>query len=210
MRYKNLSTLGAVCLLLGGCASMTFYPDAEMKKPKEGLKFYYTKPYLLVARDGTAKVTSITVQYLPDLEHPVYAKATPGYGSSNLTLAFSNGVITNFGQQVDTKVPETISSLGSLIPGYGSAVKALTDASVERRQADVEQQASDLPKDAQALKTIADGLRDVAASGSFATVDVVAMRTIADELYVAPAGVTQRPESRPEWRHLGRLQLSIS
>lgn len=183
--------VAASALLLSGCASMTFYNKPEMSEAsKEGLKFYYAKPYLLVARDGTAKVTSITVQYLPDLANPAYAKAKAGYGSSNLTLAFANGIITNFGQQVDTKVPETVSSLASLIPGYGNAVKALTDASIEKKKADVAQQASDLPKDAQQLMAVATSLRALAGQKTFTGILPAAIIAAADELYVAAAGAT--------------------
>lgn len=146
----------AFCLLglmtATGCSRLSFYPDPEMTN-EVGLKAYYPKPYVLVARDGTAKVTSVSVVYLPDLEHPVYAKAHSGYGSANLTLALSNGVITSFGQQTDTKIPETVTSLAGLDTALATAVKTRAEA------ANLRKQSGSFGKNAEPLKQVASDLR---------------------------------------------------
>jgi hypothetical protein len=143
-------------LQLGGCASLKFYPDKDMKRSEVGLKSYYAKPYVLVARDGTQKVTSVNIVYLPDLANPVYAKARSGYGSSNLTLAFSNGMITNFGQQVDTKIPESVTSLGGLVTALATSDKLGAEADKLRRES------ADFGKFAPTLRAVADDLQRLA------------------------------------------------
>jgi uncharacterized protein YbaR (Trm112 family) len=37
-----------------------------------------------------------------------------GYGSSNLSVDFSNGLLTKVGQTSDSKIPETLTSIGGL------------------------------------------------------------------------------------------------
>lgn len=56
---------------------------------------------------------------LPDLTEARYAVLHPGYGSSNLSLKLNNGVLTDVGQLVDTKIPEIITALGSLTTAAG-------------------------------------------------------------------------------------------
>lgn len=182
MAWWKLGVCVLIGLMLSGCASITLYDDAKMTSEKQGLKFYYSKPYLLVARDGTEKVTSVSVIYLPDLEHPVYAKATSGYGSSNLTMAFSNSIITSFGQQTDTKIPETLTATGGLLSSYGTLAKALADA--DSTKAGIKKQASDLPGDATKVNGVADDLRLLAISKTFSQAQSQTLLQAADELYV--------------------------
>ena len=50
---KSISAL-ITCLLvlvIAGCASVKFYSDAGLKE-KTGLKYYSSKPYLVVERDN--------------------------------------------------------------------------------------------------------------------------------------------------------------
>lgn len=154
MRVRHMAiALVLLAIGLAGCSRLTFYPDPAMKQDEVGLKAYYSKPYILIARDGTAKVTSVSVVYLPDLEHPVYARAISGYGSANLTLAFSNGMITSFGQQTDSKIPETLTALGGLDTAIATARKTRAETVA------LEKQSGDFGKYAGHLKTIAADLR---------------------------------------------------
>lgn len=144
----------AVVLGLGGCAGLEFNSDVDMKGQAVGLKSYYPKPYILVARDGTSKVTSVNVHYLPDLANPVFVKPRSGYGSANLTMAFTNGMISNFGQQTDTKLPG-LPELG----GFNLALAAAEKARVETSK--LERQSADLGKYAEKLRSIAKELRQL-------------------------------------------------
>ena len=122
-------------LLLAGCANVTFHPglpngtDPDVNR-RTGLKYYTAKPYLLVGptgnKDAPMKAEIIS---LPDLEHPTYAIFHPGWGQHIFSLAVaSNGNLSSYGQTADSKIPETISAVGSLMSGGGAlatAVKAL-------------------------------------------------------------------------------------
>ena len=54
----------------------------------------------------------------------------PGYGSSNLALKLNNGILTDVGQQEDTKAPETLTALGSLGTATAGILKALNNKDV--------------------------------------------------------------------------------
>ena len=106
---------------LSGCAGFEFYSDAALGGPEKGLKLYTPKPYLLVARQGgDAKPVDISIVYLPDLANPYYAKARSGWGSSNLTMKLTDGMMTEFGQQVDSNGAATLTSVGSLLTAAGA------------------------------------------------------------------------------------------
>jgi len=82
----------AAALSVGACGHVSFYDDQTARNKETGIKFYTPKPYVLVSR-VQAKDSPIKVEvvYLPDLQNPIYARTIPGWGSSNLSLEFSNG-----------------------------------------------------------------------------------------------------------------------
>ena len=98
-----------------------------------GLKYYTAKPYLLIAptgnKDAPLKAEIIS---LPDLEHPTYAIYHPGWGQHIFSLAgSSNGILSSYGQTADSKIPETITALGSLMGGAGSLAAAIKPVASE-------------------------------------------------------------------------------
>jgi hypothetical protein len=124
---------------LSGCAKLEFYKNPDLSGPEEGVKFYYSKPYLLVTRTSIKspdKTENSSVQcsvvYLPDQQNPVYVRMKPGYGSANLSLSIADGKLSSVGQQTDTKIPETIAALAGLKP----APPTLIGQPVEKREPD--------------------------------------------------------------------------
>jgi hypothetical protein len=106
----------AAAAAVSGCAGFEFRSDAMLTGPEQGLKLYTPKPYVLVARQGgESKPVDVSIVYLPDLAHPYYAKARSGWGSSNLTMKVTDGMLTEFGQQVDSTAASTLTSVGSLL-----------------------------------------------------------------------------------------------
>lgn len=98
-------------LALSGCASIDF-------GKKDGrLTYFVPKPYLFVSVTKDC-VSTVKVVSIPGKKKSMKLKS--GYGSSNLTVKFENGIITSVGQQSDTKIPETITSIATL----GSAMRA--------------------------------------------------------------------------------------
>lgn len=121
-------------LVLPGCASVKFYSDDGLTK-QTGLKYYAPKPYLLVARNETDKGTQVSVVYLPDLEHPQYARFTAGMGSSELKIDFANGILTSYGLKSDTKVAETLTALAAMGTAAGGVIRSAAEAAAASRTA---------------------------------------------------------------------------
>ncbi len=108
-------TMGSVIFLslLSGCAHLDF--------GEEGLTYYDPKPYLFVTTAKDCKYTA-TVVTVPGTKKAV--KFIPGYGTANLSVTLSNGMITSVGQITDTKIPETITAITGLATTAVSMAKA--------------------------------------------------------------------------------------
>ncbi|GAB6124740.1 hypothetical protein [Humidesulfovibrio idahonensis] len=91
-------------IVFAGCARLDFGED-------RGLTYYEAKPFLFVSTNKDC-VSSATVLMLPAEKRQV--RFVSGYGTSDLSVALSNGMITNVGQKTDAKIPETMTSLAGL------------------------------------------------------------------------------------------------
>jgi hypothetical protein len=122
-----------IICLLSGCASVRFYSGPDLTQ-KTGLRFYTLKPYLLVElnsqKDNTVKTT---VLYLPDLSNPQYILFKPGIGSSELKLAFTNSALNSCGLAGESRIPETINSLASLLSKGSEAFQQSSLAGINPR-----------------------------------------------------------------------------
>src|ERR1700726_4309290 len=126
---KLLIATSVMLALLAGCAHVTFHSDPELTQ-KTGLKYYTAKPYLLVSFTGSKdSPVKIDVISLPDLEHPTYVVYHPGWGQHILNLAVgTNGTLSSYGQTADSKGPETISALASLLGSVGTSASGVGTA----------------------------------------------------------------------------------
>lgn len=111
MKYAKFAVLVGASTVLVGCAGLDF--------GDQGLSFYEPKPYLFVSVNKDCVSTATLISLPGDRK---FVKFKSGYGSSDLSVALSNGILTNAGQKVDTKVPETITSIASL----GTAMAVLS------------------------------------------------------------------------------------
>lgn len=119
-----------VIFSLSSCTSVKFFSDPELSE-NTGLRFYSAKPYLLVERNSDKeKSAGTTLIWLPDLANPQYLVLKPGFGDSELKLAFANGSLSSYGITADSRIPETISSLATLVSKSSDAVKNLGIPSV--------------------------------------------------------------------------------
>jgi hypothetical protein len=154
----NVALVIASAALISGCAGVSFYSDPELTK-STGIPVYAPKPYLLVARTGAKdKPVDVSIVYLNDTSKVVYAKPHSGFGSAKLSLALSNGQMTSFGQETDTKIPELIASLSGMITAQAGAGK--TGAEAKKILSEIEQGADYVTTGAK-VKAVAD---DIAAS----------------------------------------------
>jgi hypothetical protein len=129
-RTINLLIITFIICFLFGCASVQIYSKSDLKN-KTGLRFYTPKPYLLVEmkseKDMTVKTSLI---YLPDLTNPQYLKVRPGFGSNELKMAFTNGILNSYGLTSSSDIPAVINSLAGLITKGSDAAKQISTLSV--------------------------------------------------------------------------------
>ncbi len=101
--------------LLSGCAHLDFGND-------KGLTYYDPKPYLFVSTTKDC-VTNATIVNLPETKKEVKFKS--GYGTADLSVNLSNGMITSVNQKTDTNIPATITSIASLGTAAAGVMKAM-------------------------------------------------------------------------------------
>lgn len=109
----------AFTCVLSACAGLDF--------GNEGITYYEPTPYLFVSQNMEC-VSTATVVSLPGTKRSV--KFTNGYGSADLSIAMTNGILTNVGQKTDSKVPETITSIATL----GTAMAAMKSSEKPTKQ----------------------------------------------------------------------------
>jgi hypothetical protein len=88
-----------------GCANIDF--DSKDK----GLTYYEPMPYLFISVTDKC-ISTATVVSIPGPKKKMELHA--GFGSSELSAEFSNGIITKIGQASDSKIPETLTSVAAL------------------------------------------------------------------------------------------------
>jgi len=142
---KTLTQLLLFCFiaLATSCAGVKVYSDSKLTKDsRTGIKVHYPKPYLLVSYHRVAKLkknpkgdqlmasdsASAEIVWLPDLENPQYIKTVSGLGASELELSMTNGILTSYGLNTDTKIPETIGAISALVGLGGGSEEAAEES----------------------------------------------------------------------------------
>jgi hypothetical protein len=117
----SLGICSLIFCLLSGCASVKIYTRSDLTG-ETGLKFYTSKPYLLVELNGEKdNPMKTTVVYLPDLANPMYLFLKPGIGSNELKLGFTNSTLSSYGVLSEAQITETINALAGLASKSGYA-----------------------------------------------------------------------------------------
>lgn len=178
------------CLAVSGCGHISVY-DSKAKTAKPvGIKFYAPKPYILVSRTGaTANPVTVEQIYLPDLANPYYAKTVPGLGSSKLTLAFSNGVLTNLGQETDPNIAGLVTALAGVPGSLATAGKTRAETDVLRRQASAQELGQASTTLASAATTITTNLAKPVAATAASEDQRQKLRSIATALQAASSSL---------------------
>lgn len=114
MRLFTLAGMVALLALAAGCARFAIYDNPRLAGEESGIRFYTAKPYLLVTESGGPEKPAVSVVYLPDLANPQFAQPRTGVGMAKLSMGLSNSILTTFGQETDTKIPDLLDSVGSL------------------------------------------------------------------------------------------------
>ena len=105
-------------LIAGACSSMSVTRTSDATYT-EGIRFYRSRPYLLVARNADKGLAAQLV-YLPDKTQEYVVKQRPGIGSSDLSVTLEGGWnLTALGHKLDTKVPEMLTAITGLVKSVG-------------------------------------------------------------------------------------------
>jgi hypothetical protein len=115
---QQAASIIAFGLFTGACAGLEFSPTPR----PDGLLYYDPTPYLQVTRGADCSVTSSVVT-LPGQPRSVAFRS--GYGSAELGVELSGGMITSVNQKTDTKIPETINAVAGLAK-TAADIKSLT------------------------------------------------------------------------------------
>lgn len=110
MNPSSRAIIVTCSFLVMGCAHIDFGKDQSGNK--RGMTFFEPVPYLFVSTTREC-VTTATVTIIPGERRELKFKG--GYGSYELSVALSNGMISAVGQKADTKIPETIAAIGTVV-----------------------------------------------------------------------------------------------
>jgi len=113
---KRLVESFAAASILTGCAGLTFGPEST-----DALTYYDPKPYLFISTTADC-VTNATIISVPETKRGVSFKS--GYGTADLSITLNGGMITAVGQETDSKVPETLSSVATLATAVGGLARS--------------------------------------------------------------------------------------
>lgn len=120
---------GVLVLLIRtyGCARLKVIRVINEESYKEGIRFYRPAPYLLITRPiAKEKTLELRIIYLPDPSQEYAIRVTPGFGSITANVTLENGWnLIGINRTIDTKVSETITAIGELVPKLPSVLKAV-------------------------------------------------------------------------------------
>lgn len=101
-------------LLTAGCAGLRFNKTTQ----DNAFTYFEPSPFAVVK---VAADCSITVDVISLPGKPRSIGFHSGFGSAKLSVTLANGMITQVGQETDTKIPETLTAVAglakSLAPG---------------------------------------------------------------------------------------------
>lgn len=110
-------------VLTVSCTPVSFYSDPELQN-KSGLKFYTVKPFLLTESEAeTGRIVKMSVLYLPDLSSPGYMSIKNAPGASKTDLKLNDGILTSFGMESESLLPESMEAFAALISKTAAAAE---------------------------------------------------------------------------------------
>lgn len=109
-------------LVTAGCAGLRFN-----REPQDDAFTYYEPSPFAAVKVAADCSTSVDIVSLPGRPRSISFKS--GLGSAKLSVTTSNGIITQLGQETDTKIPETLTAIAGLAKtvGVGLAVGGQVD-----------------------------------------------------------------------------------
>lgn len=120
------ATVVAVSVI--GCASVDVHQVKNHTDKTHGVRFFASKPYLLVAETqpatGTARKLEYSVIWLPNPNEEYEVEARGGWGTVDSSVSLKDGwELQSVGTKLDSKGPETISAVASLATAAFTALE---------------------------------------------------------------------------------------
>lgn len=121
-----IGILVLVAPLFAGCSYIEIRPALISDLPDQnGLPFWRPAVYFWIGKDKNGNCTA-TVQYLPDPTQKYLIIPHYGLGSLSFKPTLKDGWnLTSFDSTVDTKIPETLKTIPSLIQSGKKAISPL-------------------------------------------------------------------------------------
>src|SRR2546427_613598 len=119
---RPLASLFLLAIGASACATVEVRRTSDATY-KDGVRFYRPDVYLLVTNvDGKLQTTVVS---LPNKAEEYVIRSRSGLGSVSVQATLAGGWnLTELGTTVDTKIPDTISALGSMLSAMKHEAKA--------------------------------------------------------------------------------------
>jgi hypothetical protein len=111
MPRPALFCIAALALAAPGCAGIQFH---EGPRP-DAFTYYEPAPFAVIKKAADCSLTVETL-VLPGKKRSLSMRS--GLGSAKLSVKTANGIITEIGQETDTKIPETLTALSGLAKAF--------------------------------------------------------------------------------------------
>lgn len=118
-----LRSLLGLTVLLATVASCAHIQVRDQHGKETGIPFYPAKTYVVV--ETTKDGSKLALLSVPDVTRPHTIRHEPGWGTAQLNVSLSNGMLTSVNQSTDAKGSETIAAVGSLVSGVGALASGL-------------------------------------------------------------------------------------
>jgi len=137
-----------------GCASVKFYDE---NGNDIGFEYHPAKPYLLIETDdkGAQKAKIISI---PDVSKTRYIKHRGGWGTVDFNFKSTDSILTEFGEKLDSKGPETITAITSGVSSVATGIGALSLGIGEKVEED---QVFKVNKVLEAIGTLKHGIEEL-------------------------------------------------
>jgi hypothetical protein len=135
---KGVFLIVTMAFLLTGCAGVEVTKiTPKNEKSAKGLRYYRPCPYLLVAQDvNDPSSLQLKTIYLPNIKENYAINMKSGLGALDATVNLTDGwLLTQYSDKTDTKIPETISAIGTI---SSDTIKAILEILTKRNGTDKE------------------------------------------------------------------------
>ena len=129
MRIITIVILSLVSMTLTSCAGLEVKPvTPQTESGAKGFRYYEPAPHLLVYTNNQGGLTS-QILFLPDLDREMSIRPYNYLATSNVQLAFTNGMLSNTTSSIDeTVIPKALISAVEKVASAAGPLAAANEA----------------------------------------------------------------------------------